>query len=99
MIGKQTYSFSGVVWQYPAVGGWYFVSLPTDMTEEIRKHLNWLGEGWGRLRVTAKAGSSSWETAIWFDKKHCTYLLPIKAEIRKKESIAVNHEIVITLWI
>jgi hypothetical protein len=25
-----------------------------------------------------------WETAIWYDSKKETYLLPIKSEIRKK---------------
>ncbi|MDD4087237.1 MAG: DUF1905 domain-containing protein, partial [Bacteroidales bacterium] len=41
-------------------------------------------EGWGRLKATAEIGKSVWKTAIWFDTKHQTYILPLKAEIRKK---------------
>ena len=37
--------------------------------------------------MTAKTGNTQWETAIWFDTKLDTYLLPLKAEIRKKEKI------------
>ena len=36
-------------------------------------------EGWGRLKATAKIGNSEWATAIWFDTKINTYLLPLKA--------------------
>ncbi len=36
------------------------------------------------MKVIAQIGKSEWRTAIWFDTKQGTYLLPIKAEIRKK---------------
>ena len=50
-------------------------------------------EGWGRLKATIKVGKSEWQTAIWFDTKQDTYLLPLKAAIRKKEKIELNKEI------
>ena len=56
-------------------------------------------EGWGRLKAIAKLGNSQWETAIWFDTKHKTYLLPLKAEIRKKEKIVTNKDVKIIVWI
>ena len=43
--------------------------------------------------------SFQWETAIWFDTKLDTYLLPLKAEIRKKEKITTDKEIEIMIWI
>jgi len=69
------------------------------MAKEIRENLKCLEEGWGRLKVTAKIGNSEWKTAIWFDTKHQTYLLPIKSEIRKREKIGVDNEVKITIWI
>ena len=48
--------------------------------------------------MTAKIGNTQWETAIWFDTKLDTYLLPLKAEIRKKEKITTDKEIEI-VWI
>ena len=99
MTGKIKYEFSGKTWQYASPGGWYFVSLPKTISKEIREKLKWQEEGWGRLKATAKVGKSQWETAIWFDTKHNTYLLPLKAEIRKKENLESDMVIKVTVWI
>lgn len=99
MEGKIRYAFSAKVWQHTATGGWYFVSLPTAISAEIRQHLKWQEEGWGRIKADAKIGKSQWQTAIWFDTKHQTYLLPIKAEIRKKESIEKDELIRVQVYI
>jgi hypothetical protein len=69
------------------------------MSEEIRKNLKFMEEGWGRMKASAKIGNTEWETAIWFDTKHKTYLLPLKAEIRKKENIEIDKDVEITIWI
>lgn len=93
MHRKITYSFSGATWQHASPGGWHFVSLPEDLAQEIRDALKSEEEGWGRLKVIAKIGRSEWKTAIWFDTKMKTYLLPLKAEIRKKEKISIGESI------
>ena len=82
-----TYSFKATPWKYAGAGAWYFVSLPVKMAKEIRTALRQEEEGWGRLKATARIGNSEWKTAIWFDTKSNTYLLPLKAEIRKKEQL------------
>ncbi len=92
-----TYTFSAKVWQHASPGGWWFVSLPIDLAKEIRTHLQYEEEGWGRLKATAIIGNSTWPTAIWFDTKHNTYLLPIKAAIRNKESIILNSTVHVTI--
>lgn len=97
--GKIHYEFVAGIWQYAGQGGWHFVSLPQDLSLEIRNKLKSEEEGWGRLKVTAKIGNSEWKTAIWFDTKMNTYLLPIKAEIRKMEKLEVNTNIKIIVWI
>ena len=99
MNGKINYEFSAKIWRYESAGGWYFVSLPEEMSSEIRKHLQWQEEGWGRMKATAEIGNSRWDTAIWFDSKHTTYVLPLKAEVRKKERLSVDSEIHVRIWI
>lgn len=99
MIRRIKYKFTAKVWQHSTPAGWHFVSLPLKISAEIRENLKWQEEGWGRLKATAKTGSSEWETAIWFDTKHKTYLLPLKAEVRKKEKIESDKEIKTTIWI
>jgi hypothetical protein len=99
MKGKIKYAFSAEIWQHAVPNGWYFVSLPIEVASEIRENLRWQEEGWGRMKATAEIGKSRWETAIWFDKKHKTYLLPIKAEIRTKEKLERERIIKVTIWI
>ncbi len=88
-----------MAWKYSGAAGWHFVSLPEALSKEIREHLKWQEEGWGRLKALAKIGQSEWDTAIWFDSKLKTYLLPIKAEIRKKEKIKAGDSKSIEIWI
>ena len=63
------------------------MSLPLDTSAEIRSMLGWQEEGWGRLKAEASTGGHDWKTAIWYDTKLQTYLLPLKAEIRKKTGV------------
>jgi len=93
------YKFNANVWVYSGPGSWYFVSLPLDFSKEIRGNLKSEEEGWGRLKATAKIGTTEWKTAIWFDTKRKTYILPLKLEIRKKEQIIAGQTITIYIWV
>lgn len=93
------YTFIANVWVYDGPGSWYFVSLPIDFSKEIRENLKSEEEGWGRLKATAKVGATEWKTAIWFDTKRKTYILPLKLEIRKKEQIIAGQTITIYIWV
>ncbi len=93
------YEFVAKPWQYTGPAGWYFVSLPKEMAKKIRKILRPEEEGWGRLKATAKIGNSEWNTAIWFDTRMNTYLLPLKAEIRKKETVIVDKKVNVVVWL
>lgn len=99
MNGKIKFEFSACIWQHTGEGAWHFVSMPVDLATEIREHLQWQEEGWGRMKATAQIGGTTWETAIWFDKKHMTYILPLKAAVRKKEGLVVDTEIHVLIWI
>ena len=98
MKGQIQYQFNASLWQHSGSGGWHFVSLPEETATEIRTLLRSAEEGWGRLKATAKIGSTEWKTAIWFDTKRSTYLLPIKATIRNKETLELENEIKVTVW-
>jgi hypothetical protein len=94
------YDFSATTWQSSfVVGAWHFVSLPLALSKEIREAFQHQEEGWGRLKTTAKIGATEWKTAIWFDSKSSTYLLPLKADIRKKENIEVGQLLNVSIWI
>lgn len=87
-IAKTTkFFFKGKVWKFKGTGGWYFVDLPKRVSKKIRKTHGLSEEGWGRLKTTARLGKSKWDTAIWYDTKFQSYLLPVKASVRKSEKI------------
>jgi len=93
------YEFNAKPWLHAAPSAWHFISLPTNISAEVREALKCEEEGWGRLKATAKIGSTEWKTAIWFDTKLNTYLLPLKVEVRKAENITVGKSITIQIWI
>ena len=96
------YEFSAKAYQYSsseAMCGWTIVSLPKALSVEIRACFKHLEEGWGRMKVTAVLGDSEWQTAIWFDTKQDTYLLPLKAKIKKRENIKLGEDVQISLWV
>jgi hypothetical protein len=51
------------------------------------------------MKAFAQIGELIWETAIWFDTKMDTYVLPIKAEIRRKVNLHLNQSIEMKIWI
>jgi len=96
------YEFSAIVYHHsssPEMTGWTMVSLPKELSTAIRASFKSMEEGWGRMKVTAEIGKSKWQTAIWFDTKQDTHLLPLKAAIRKKEKIITGSSVRIIIWI
>lgn len=97
MQGKIKYDFTAVIWQHNSSGGWYFVTLPIELSNEIRENLQWQEEGWGRMKASAQIATMTWDTAIWYDAKLKSYLLPIKSEVRKKLGLSSNQSVEISI--
>lgn len=93
------YSFTATIWRSNPPGGWFFISLSSDHSNEIRQGFGSEEEGWGRLKAIARIGNSEWKTAIWYDTKRACYLLPVKADVRAKEALSEGHECTVTVWI
>lgn len=93
------YKFTSIIWTYKGPGAWHFVSLPVRVSKEIRSFSKPLEEGWGRLKAVAKIGSTEWNTAVWFDTKQNTYILPIKANVRKTEKLQSGQNILVYIWV
>lgn len=88
-----TYKIKSKVWLYPGMSGWHFLTVPKKESEAIKKVHGKNARGWGSLPVTATIGKTSWRTSIVPDSKSGTYLLPLKAAVRRTEGIDAGDSV------
>ena len=82
------FPFSATLWRYSGEkASWYFITLPVETAEDIRACTAGERRGWGSIPVIVTIGKSSWSTSLFPHKEGPTFLLPIKAEVRKKEGL------------
>jgi hypothetical protein len=75
------------LWAYHGKATWHFLSIPPEESAQIKFENIFNLRGWGSLKVTAKIGKTKWKTSIFPDSKTSSYLLPIKALVRKSEKL------------
>ncbi|MEY2759429.1 MAG: hypothetical protein RIR33_3207 [Pseudomonadota bacterium] len=90
-------SFRATVWTQASTGAWHFVTLPADLSQRIRTLTTGLREPFGSFRVQAFTGRTDWETSLFADNRRGAFLLPVKAEVRRRERITVGDTIEIRL--
>ena len=84
------------IWKGEAAGRWYFITVPEEQSAEIRAHAFGTPRGFGSVRVEATIGSVSWRTSV-FPLNSGGYLLPLKAEVRRKANIGAGDEVTVEL--
>ena len=89
-----TYEFDAALWLWAArqADSWTFVSLPTDIADEILDLAGGVSRGFGSLRVNVTIGDTDWRTSI-FPSTSGTYVLPIKKAVRTAESIGTGDTV------
>jgi hypothetical protein len=79
-----------------AAGRWYFITVPEEQSAEIKAHAFGSPRGFGSVRVEATIADVVWRTSV-FPLNRGGYLLPIKAEVRRKADLAVGDEVSVAL--
>jgi Domain of unknown function (DUF1905) len=87
-----SFPFTSQLWKYSGASAWHFVTLPQDVSTRI-KFLQSGRRGFGSVRVFATVGASRFETSVFPDSKSGSYLLPVKAAIRKIEKIGHGDQV------
>ncbi|MBB4184529.1 hypothetical protein GGE07_001155 [Sinorhizobium terangae] len=93
----EAFEFDAELWLYPGKGGWHFVTLPRDVALQIKFLAEPGKRGWGSGAVIARTGETEWTTSIFPDKASGSFLLPVKADVRRKEKLAAGQTIRIAL--
>lgn len=99
MTGKP-YALRAELWRYAGgSGSWHFLTVPKKAAADIRKRFGGAARGWGSLPVAVAIGTTRWNTSIFPDSKAGSYLLPVKAAVRKKEKLMEGKPVAFTLEI
>ena len=67
---------------------WVFVNLPEELADEIEDLQVGPRRGFGAVKVEVSIGASQWRTSIFPSKSEATYVLPVKRQILRAESLA-----------
>lgn len=88
-------TFSGEVWEWRGPAPFYFVSLPEALANEVADVAETLTYGWGMIPGRFTIGETTWDTAMF--QKGGTYVLPLKAAVRKLEGIEPGESVTVTM--
>ena len=98
-----SFSFTAKCWLWQSSAtAWHFITLPEVASEEIKffyENTHEKRRSWGAVRVQVTIGESSWLTSIFPSTQYNAYILPIKADVRKKEKILVGNDVKVSLKI
>jgi hypothetical protein len=77
-------------------GSWHFVTVPEEQSDAVRAHAFAGPRGFGSVRVEATIADVSWRTSV-FPQKSGGFLLPVKADVRRRAGIAAGDEVTVTV--
>jgi hypothetical protein len=92
-----TLEFSGAMWFWKGPAPWHFVTVPDQESAEIEAVSTYVTYGWGVIPVTARIGQTTWQTSLF--PKGDRYLVPVKAAVRKAESLELGDAVAVHLTI
>ncbi|WP_084103306.1 DUF1905 domain-containing protein [Demequina sp. NBRC 110056] len=85
------YAFDAELWNWTGEGAqWVFLTVPEDVADEVEAAQTGPERGFGAVKVEVVIGSSTWRTSMFPSKEHASYILPIKASVRRSEGITAG---------
>ncbi|MEP6756582.1 MAG: DUF1905 domain-containing protein [Chthonomonadales bacterium] len=87
--------FKSKVWYWKGPAPWYFVTVPAQHVPVLKEMLTQVTYGWGMIPTRVKIGNTEWSTAMF--PNDGSYIIPVKASVRKAEKIDEGDEVIIVL--
>jgi hypothetical protein len=87
--------FTGKIWYWRGPAPWFFVTVPTKQSNELKSILKLVTYGWGMIPVNARIGKTIWKTSM-FPKDSC-YIVPIKASVRTAEDLEEGNQVTVQI--
>lgn len=90
------YDFKAELWLHEGQAAWYFITVPEDVSDEIEARAG-VRRGFGSVRVRVTAGTTTWSTSVFPDRKRGAYLLPVKQAVRRSEDLSEGSRVRVRL--
>ncbi len=87
--------FEAEAWVYQGKSAWWFVTLPRAAAATVREAEQ--RRAFGMVKVWARVGSTTWAITLFKDTRKDSYLLALKAAVRKREAIRAGERIWVEL--
>lgn len=89
------FDFVGRVIHWRGPAPFFYVEIPERVGERIADLSRAVTYGWGMIPVDATIGGTTWTTSMF--PRDGGYLLPVKAAVRKAESVELDATVEVTL--
>ena len=84
------FTFDAELWISATHRSVHFVSLPEPIADEIDDRYGDVAKGFGSQKVEVTIGTTTWSTSIFPSERSGTYVLPIKAAVRRAERLELG---------
>jgi hypothetical protein len=88
---------TGEVWWWKGPAPHHFVRVLDDDADLVAETAAAVTYGWGMVPVRLTLGGTTWTTSLW--PKDGGYLVPLKADVRRREGVAVGDEVTVLVEI
>lgn len=89
--------FSGEIWFWKGPAPWYFITVPEVHCGDLERTSAVVSYGWGMIPVSVAIGRTRWTTSLF--PKDGGYIVPVKADVRKAESLAAGDAVRVRLTV
>ena len=91
------FTFTAELWEYGGKASWYFVTLPKDVSADIKTIDGDNRRGFGSVRVRVIIQDVSWDTSVFPDSKSDAYVLPVKKEVRQRCGLSAGDSVTVRI--
>ena len=78
-------------------GRMHFMSVPAELSGEIKAHALMIRRGFGSVRVEVTLDDVTWRTSAFPMKSTGGYFLPVKMDVLRKTDIVAGDEVTLSL--
>ena len=87
--------FESRIWYWRGPAPWFFVTVPDKQCNDLTAISGFVTYGWGMIPAKVRIGKTEWTTSLF--PKDGSYIVPIKASVRKAEDLEEGDKVTVQL--